>query len=178
MKVIDTYIDGLKIIETNIFCDNRGKFIKVFNDEIFNIYGFNINIREVYYSISHKNVIRGMHFQIPPYDHVKLVYVPFGKIIDVVLDLRKKSNTFCEYYSCELSSDNGKILIIPKGFAHGFKSLENNTIVSYMQTSCYVSESDLGIRYDSFGFNWECEDPIISERDRSFVELKNFDTPF
>lgn len=116
-KIIDTQIQGLKIIEPRIFEDDRGKFIKTFNSDFLIEHGLNIEIKETYYSISHKDVIRGMHFQTPPYEHIKLVYVPAGKIIDVVLDIRKNSDTFGEYFSCELSSDNGKVLIIPKGLA-------------------------------------------------------------
>ena len=136
MKIINTAIKGLKILEPRIFEDSRGKFIKTFTNDFFQENGLDIDIKETYYSISHKDVIRGMHFQTPPYEHIKLVYVPAGKIMDVVLDIRKNSPTFGGFFSCELSSDNGKVLIIPKGLAHGFKSLEDNTNVTYMQTSC------------------------------------------
>lgn len=178
MKIIDTNIIGLKILEPEIFEDGRGKFIKTFTNDFFKNNELDIDIKETYYSISHKNVIRGMHFQTPPYEHIKLVYVPAGIIIDVVLDIRKNSSTFGEYFSCELSSDNGKVLIIPKGLAHGFKSLQDNTNVTYMQTSCYVPNNDYGVRYDSFGFDWKCVSPKISDRDLIFPTFKEFDTPF
>lgn len=178
MKIIETSLSGLKILESKIFEDSRGKFIKTFTKDFFNDNGLDIDIRETYYSISHKDVIRGMHFQTPPYDHVKLVYVPAGKIIDVVLDIRKNSPTFGKYFSYELSSDNGKVLIIPKGLAHGFKSLVDNTNVTYMQTTCYAPNNDGGIKYDSFGFDWDCDNPKLSDRDNSFPALSEFDTPF
>lgn len=178
MKIIETNISGLNILEPKIFKDSRGKFIKTFTNDFFIENDLDINIKETYYSISHKNVIRGMHFQTPPYDHIKLVYVPAGKIIDVVLDIRKNSPTFGQYFSCKLSSDNGKVLIIPKGLAHGFKSLQDNTNVTYMQTTCYAPNNDGGIRYDSFGFDWGCESPKLSDRDQSFATLKEFDSPF
>ena len=178
MKIINTKIQGLKILEPKIFEDSRGKFIKTFTNDFFQENGLDIDIKETYYSISHKDVIRGMHFQTPPYEHIKLVYVPAGKIIDVVLDIRKNSPTFGGFFSCELSSDNGKVLIIPKGLAHGFKSLEDNTNVTYIQTSCYVPNNDCGIRYDSFKFDWGCISPKLSDRDKSFPTLKEFDTPF
>jgi len=178
MNIIETKIDGLKILEPKIFEDIRGKFIKTFNNDFFKENELNIDIKETYYSISNKNVIRGMHFQTPPADHVKLVYVPFGRIMDVVLDLRKKSPTYGQYFSTELSSINGKVLIIPKGLAHGFKSLENNTNVTYMQTSCYAPNNDEGIRYDSFGFDWQCDTPNFSDRDLSFKSFNEFDSPF
>lgn len=178
MKIIETNILGLKILKPRVFEDTRGKFIKTFNNDFFIEFGLDINIKEIYYSISHKDVIRGMHFQTPPFEHIKLVYVPAGKIIDVVLDIRKNSPTYGEFFSTELSSENAEVLIIPKGLAHGFKSLENNTNVTYMQTSCYVPNNDCGIRYDSFEFDWECISPKLSNRDKSFPTLKEFDTPF
>jgi dTDP-4-dehydrorhamnose 3,5-epimerase/CDP-3, 6-dideoxy-D-glycero-D-glycero-4-hexulose-5-epimerase len=178
MILIETPIHDLKILEPKIFEDSRGRFIKTYNNNFFQTNGLNLTMKESYYSISNKDVIRGMHFQTPPFDHMKLVYVPAGKIMDVILDIRKNSPTFGQYFICELSSDNGKVLIIPKGLAHGFKSLQDNTNVTYMQTSCYAPNNDGGIRYDSFGFNWECESPKLSDRDQSFPTLKEFDSPF
>ena len=119
-----------------------------------------------------------MHFQTPPYDHVKVVYVCKGKILDVVVDIRKNSNTYDKYFSIELNENNGTYLYIPKGLAHGFKSLEDDSIVNYMQTSCYNNEHDCGISYNSFGFDWGITAPIISERDKHFPNLANFNSPF
>lgn len=178
MEIHDTFISDLRILKPSIFQDNRGKFIKTFNSTFFNQNNLNIDIKETYYSISNKNIIRGMHFQLPPYDHIKIVYVPYGKILDVVLDIREGSPTYGQYYSTILSSENAKILIIPKGLAHGFKSLKNDTNVTYMQTSCYNQEHDYGIRYDSFEFDWECQNPTLSERDLIFKDFKNLDSLF
>lgn len=178
MKIIDTDIIGLKILEPRIFEDTRGRFIKTFNNDFFKDNNLDINIQETYYSISHKDVIRGMHFQTPPFELLKLVYVPFGKILDVVLDIRKGSPTYGRYFSVELSSENAKVLIIPKGLAHGFKSLQDNTNVTYMQTACYAPNHDAGIRFNSFGFKWECKDPKLSDRDISFERFDQFKTPF
>lgn len=178
MQIVENKIPGLKIFEPRIFEDVRGKFIKTFNNDFFQEHNLNISIKETYYSISHKDVIRGMHFQTPPYDHIKIVYVPFGKILDVVLDLRKGSPTFGKSFSIELSSENGKILIIPKGLAHGFKSLEDNTNVTYMQTTIYAPNNDEGIRYDSFGFDWQCDCPKMSDRDMSFNSLEEYESNF
>lgn len=178
MKIIDTSIHGLKILEPKIFEDIRGQFVKTFTNEFFKIQNLNINIKETYYSISHKNVIRGMHFQTPPDEHTKLVYVPHGEIIDVVLDIRKNSPTYGKFFEIKLSAENRKVLIIPKGLAHGFKSLKNNTNVTYMQTSCYSPNNDKGINYNSFGFDWKCSNPKLSDRDLSFPSLNDFITPF
>lgn len=178
VKIIETSIEGLKVLEPRIFEDSRGKFIKTFNDDFFNENGLNVKIKETYYSISHKGVLRGMHFQTPPHDHLKLVYVPAGKIIDVVLDIRKGSATYGKSFDIELSSENAKVLIIPKGLAHGFKSIEDNTNVTYMQTSGYSPECDGGIRYDSFSYDWKIENSKMSDRDKEFESFSNFNSPF
>jgi dTDP-4-dehydrorhamnose 3,5-epimerase/CDP-3, 6-dideoxy-D-glycero-D-glycero-4-hexulose-5-epimerase len=178
MRFVQTPIEGLMVFEPNLFTDVRGKFVKPYNDDFFRAHGLDITIKESYYSLSTKDVIRGMHFQTPPHDHIKIVYVPNGKIIDVVLDIRKGSPTFGIFFDIELSAENGKILIISKGLAHGFKSLEDNTNVTYMQTSCYAPENDFGIHYDSFGYDWGITQPSLSDRDASFVFLDEFDSPF
>jgi dTDP-4-dehydrorhamnose 3,5-epimerase/CDP-3, 6-dideoxy-D-glycero-D-glycero-4-hexulose-5-epimerase len=133
---------------------------------------------ELCYSISKKDVIRGMHFQAPPMEHIKMVYIINGKILDVCLDLRRASETYGKYFSCVLSGEDDKYLYIPKGIAHGFASLEDNSIVHYAQTTCYSRKHDSGVRYDSFGFNWNIENPIVSDRDRSFQRLADFVTVF
>ncbi|TSA26627.1 dTDP-4-keto-6-deoxy-D-glucose epimerase [bacterium] len=178
MQIISTLISGLFLFKLNTFFDKRGSFVKVYNDEYFQKHGLNFHIRENYYTVSAKYVIRGMHFQIPPHDHEKLVCVTKGKIIDVILDIRKKSKTYGKYLSYELSDINELCVFIPKGCAHGFRSLEDDTYVTYMQSTCYYLESDKGIRYNSFGFDWECENPIISKRDLNFPIFDNLITPF
>ena len=178
VKILETKIAGLKILEPRVFEDTRGKFIKTFNGDFFKENGLDIQIKETYYSISHKNVLRGMHFQTPPHDHLKLVYVPSGKIIDVVLDIRKNSPTYGETFDIELSSENAKILIIPKGLAHGFKSLEDNTNVTYLQTSVYTPECDAGIKFDSFGYDWNITTAKMSDRDLAFEGFHTFTSPF
>ncbi|OHD88050.1 MAG: dTDP-4-dehydrorhamnose 3,5-epimerase [Sulfuricurvum sp. RIFCSPLOWO2_12_43_5] len=178
MEIVSTSFPGLMIFKPRIFEDNRGKFIKTFNDTFFQEHGLDISIKETYHSISQKNVVRGMHFQLPPHDHIKLVYVPFGKIQDVVLDLRTSSPTFGQYFTTELSSDNGWVLIIPKGMAHGFVSREDHTNVTYMQTTEYAPDHDGGIQYDSFGFDWNVPQPKLSERDLGFVPFNQFKSPF
>ena len=178
MKLIKTFIEGLYILQSDIFKDNRGKFIKIYSEEILKNFGLNIEIKESYYSISQQSVIRGMHFQKPPYEHIKLIFVTNGSILDVVLDIRKNSSTFGKYFSITLKANDGKILIIPKGLAHGFKSLEDNTIVHYMQSTCYAKDYDDGIRYDSFGFDWNCKNPILSNRDLIFKQFSDYESPF
>jgi len=168
MKIIETHFDGLLVLETTNFTDNRGSFQKLFNFDFFKENNLDNEFKEFYFSVSEKNVIRGMHFQLPPFEHTKLVYVSKGNIMDVVVDLRKQSNTYNQYFNIELNEYDARYLYIPKGFAHGFLSLEDGSIVNYAQTSCYSKEHDSGIAYNSFGFEWGVKNPIISTRDLNF----------
>jgi len=174
MKITTTDIEGVFILESFKAKDNRGVFVKTFSEIEFLENNLSFEIKESYYSISQKNVIRGMHFQLPPHDHDKLVYVSKGEIIDVVVDLREKSKTFKKVISVNLSSANGLCIYIPKGCAHGFKSLEDETITVYNVSTCYNPKFDDGVRYDSFGFNWRTKDPIMSKRDEEFSLLDDF----
>lgn len=174
----NTTISGLYCFEIPFFRDIRGSFQKVFNNDEFLKNGLIFDFKEFYFTLSHKNVIRGMHFQNPPHNHAKVVSVSSGRIMDVVLDIRKDSTTYGKYYSIELDSVSGKFIYIPSGFAHGFKALEHNSIVNYLQTSCYSSEHDTGILYNSFGFDWGIDNPIVSERDNSFIKFNNYTSVF
>jgi dTDP-4-dehydrorhamnose 3,5-epimerase len=178
MKSIKTPLQDLLIIQSDVFSDSRGSFQKIFNSQLYKDLSLDFDLKEFYYSISHKNVIRGLHFQIPPHDHTKLVFVSQGEILDVVVDLRKDSATFGKLFSTRLNSSDGNSLFIPSGFAHGFLSLTDNTIVNYMQTSQYHKESDSGILFSSIDFDWGVSNPIVSERDLSFVSFDQFKTPF
>ncbi|MFC4233170.1 dTDP-4-dehydrorhamnose 3,5-epimerase family protein [Parasediminibacterium paludis] len=179
MQFEETFIEGLYIIHLNKLSDNRGSFTKMLNEDFFKANRLRTDIKESYFSISHKNVIRGMHFQTPPAEHTKLVFVNTGSIQDVVVDLRKASNTFGQYFSISVSANEPKLIYLPEGFAHGFLSLEDNTIVSYMQTSVYNKSCDEGILWNSFGFDWfNVENPIISSRDLLFKPFSEFNSPF
>lgn len=175
MEFEELGIKGLFLIKSNIFKDDRGEFLKVFNKEIFLENNINFEIQESYYSISNKDVIRGMHFQTKEFAHDKLVYVANGKVLDVVLDLRKSSKTFKSYETVELSAEEGALLFIPKGCAHGFKSLEDNTMMIYNVSTVYSSTHDCGVRYDSFGMDWGIENPIISDRDKKFKGIEEIE---
>ena len=174
MKIERTEIEGVFIIDNFNATDERGSFIKTFNSNTFKENGLDFKIRESYYSVSKKNVIRGMHFQLPANDHEKLVFVPRGSILDVIVDLRKNSQTYKQHISINLSDKNKKSIYIPKGLAHGFKSLENDTITVYNVATEYSAASDMGIKYDSIGFDWQLLNPIISKRDLGFVSLEQF----
>ncbi|WP_420316813.1 dTDP-4-dehydrorhamnose 3,5-epimerase family protein [Ekhidna sp.] len=174
MKFIKSRITGVFIIENSIHSDSRGEFVKVFHQSTFNNHYPSLSFTESYYSISNEGVIRGMHLQLPPKDHHKLVYVPKGKVLDVVLDLRADSRTYGECESFVLSAENAKSIFIPKGCAHGFKSLEDNSITVYSVTSEYDAGSDTGVRWDTFGFDWGVKSPNMSKRDHEFMSLKEF----
>jgi dTDP-4-dehydrorhamnose 3,5-epimerase len=178
MEIEKTHISGLQLIHGDRFVDLRGNFHKVFTYDIYRNNGLDCNFKESYYSISKKDVLRGMHFQVPPAEHNKLVLVNQGSIMDVVLDLRKNSEAYGSYFKILLSGDDSTMVYIPSGCAHGFLSLENNTIVTYNQTSVYNPNYDLGIRYDSFGLDWGCKKIISSERDNNFPPLSEYLTPF
>ena len=174
MKIERTDFLGVFLINNFNVSDPRGSFVKYFNIDFFKENELDFNISESYYSISKKNVIRGMHFQLPPNDHKKLVFVPQGEIIDVIIDLRKESKTYKEIFYTTLSSSNKRAILIPKGFAHGFKSLLDGTITMYNVSSTYDKASDSGILYNSINFDWDVERPILSERDKSFETLDHF----
>lgn len=178
MEIHPTDISGLMIIKNPIFQDIRGFFQKIFTFDEFEKNKLDVDFKEFYYSVSQKDVIRGMHFQTPPFEHSKLVFVNQGSIIDVVVDVRKLSPAYGKYFSIELTDLNGIALYIPVGLAHGFCSKVDNTIVNYLQTSVYSKENDVGILYNSFGFDWQVENPILSERDLTFQSFQHFKTPF
>ncbi len=178
MKKRETKIDGVYLVKNIVHEDERGSFSKIFNEDLFRNLGLNNEFKENFYSTSKKDVIRGMHFQLPPHDHDKLVYVLSGSIIDVVLDLRKNSLT---YGSCDSFTIHGGLrdsVFIPKGCAHGFLSLQDETTVGYLTSSCYNPESDSGICWDSIPYDWGLENPVVSERDSKLIELTKFDSPF
>lgn len=166
------------VIDQPAFYDDRGSFVKTFHETTLAEHGIQFQLKESYFSLSKKDVIRGMHFQTPPHQHAKIVFCPQGAILDVIVDLRKASPTYGQYYAQELSAANHKAYYIPEGFAHGFKSLTDDAITYYLVSSEYSKEHDTGILYNTFGFDWGIEHPIISERDLSFEMLQNFNSQF
>jgi dTDP-4-dehydrorhamnose 3,5-epimerase len=171
-------LQGALLITMPAFTDDRGVFVKTFHETTLKNAGVSFTLRESYFSLSKKDVIRGMHFQLPPHHHSKIVFCPQGAIMDVIVDIRKNSPTYGQYFAHELSADNHLAYYIPEGFAHGFKSLTDDAITYYLVSSEYSQQHDTGIRYDSIGYDWQVEKPIISPRDLSFVGLKEFDSKF
>lgn len=179
MQFNTTELSWVLEIELPRFSDNRGSFTRVFAAPIFEKeIGYTPIFRETFYSISQKDVIRGMHFQIPPSDQDKFVYVISGTIDDVVLDIRKDSPTYGQFIVRELSFENKKALFIPKWLAHGFLSKTENSIVAYMVSESWSPACDIGIRYDSFWYEWNTKTPIISEKDMNQILFSEFNSPF
>jgi dTDP-4-dehydrorhamnose 3,5-epimerase len=171
-------IEGAFAIHSDIHRDERGSFQKIIHNDEFHRQGLRSDFKEHYFSRSKKNVVRGMHFQIPPHEHAKIVYCPQGSAIDVLLDIRKDSLSYGKYVEFELSENRPSAIYVPIGVAHGFLATENDTIMVYSVTSVYNSASDSGILWNSFGYKWPVGNPIISDRDLSFSPLNKFSTPF
>lgn len=178
MKVIPTKIHGCFEIFPIINKDTRGFFVKTFHTPSFKKLGLNTLFKEEYYSISKKNVIRGMHFQLPPHDHIKLVYCISGKVMDVVVDLRLGSPSYGKHLSIDLSFKKKNMVYIPKGIAHGFCSLSKSSILIYKTSTVHFPKNDTGIRWNSANISWPNKNLIISDRDKSFPTLKEFKSPF
>lgn len=177
-QFLNTALAAAKIITLPSFDDDRGNFTKMFHKTMLQENGIEFDLKESYFSVSKKNVIRGMHFQTPPHHHAKIVCCPKGAILDVLLDLRKDSPTYGQFISQVLSEENHKAFYIPKGFAHGFLSLTEDAVTYYLVSSEYSKEHDTGILYNSFGFDWGVAHPVLSVRDLGFDSFKNWQSPF
>lgn len=178
MRIKKTDIEGCFEVLPLDLQDHRGRFVKPYHQDEFKELGLDLTIREEYYSVSNKRVLRGLHFQLPPVATKKLVTCLDGTIIDAVVDLRKNSPTFRKYFTIELSAEKGNQLYIPEGLAHGFCTLSEEATVLYMCSTVYSPEHDTGIRWDSAGIPWPVTDPIVSEKDRHLISLEQFNTPF
>lgn len=166
------------LIQPKIHVDPRGSFVKTWHPDLLAAHGVAMTFAEEFYSVSRRGVVRGMHFQAPPRALDKLVYCVAGRILDVVLDLRKDQPTYGQSWSWELSEANASMLFIPAGFAHGFLALDESNTVVYKTSTVHSPEHDHGLRWDSFGFSWPEKSPLVSERDRHLPTLREFRSPF
>ena len=157
--------------------DARGSFSKVLSAPIRSTMGYDLNVREIFWTKSRIGVIRGMHLQLPPHEGAKVVWVTAGVIRDVVIDLRPSSPTFRKHSVFEMTSSSG-LLFIPVGCGHGYEVLSEEAVVNYAQECDYAPESDSGVRWDSFGCEWLTKLPIVSERDAALPTLADFNSPF
>ena len=180
MEIIKTSIEGLLIIKPDVFKDERGYFFESYNKERFAKEGLTMDFVQDNESKSSKGVLRGLHFQKPPYAQGKLVRVVKGSVMDVAVDLRKGSPTYGKWESVVLSEDNKLQFWIPEGFAHGFVTLEDETVFNYKCTNIYNKESEGSLLWNDPDINidWNIENPILSEKDKVSPLFKNFETPF
>ena len=180
MEIEKTTIDGLLIIRPRVFPDERGYFFEAYNEKKKKEQGFEQHFVQDNISKSSKNVLRGLHFQNPPHAQGKLVQVIRGAVLDIAVDIRKDSPTYGEHYAIELSEKNNLLFFIPPGFAHGFLTLEDNTIFSYKCTALYNKESEGSIQWNDkeLGINWNVNDPIISKKDQTSPSFKDFNSQF
>lgn len=182
MEVIKTAIEGLVIIEPKVFKDARGYFFESFSQREFDEKVRKINFVQDNESMSSYGVMRGLHFQRPPFTQSKLVRCVKGKVLDVAVDIRKGSPTYGRHVAVELSEDNHRQFFVPRGFAHGFAVLSDIAVFQYKCDNFYAPEADGGINIKdcSLGIDWQIpvDAAILSEKDIKQVCLKDFDSPF
>lgn len=182
MEVIKTAIEGLVIIEPKVFKDARGYFFESFSQREFEENVRKINFVQDNESMSSYGVMRGLHYQIPPFTQSKLVRCVKGRVLDVAVDIRKGSPTYGQHVAVELTEDNHRQFFVPRGFAHGFAVLSEIAIFQYKCDNFYAPEADGGIsiKDESLGIDWliPTENAILSEKDIKHLCLKDFDSPF
>ena len=168
---------GARHVRLGRIADPRGNFVKTYLRSAFNAHDLPFDFREEFYSVSRRDVVRGMHFQLPPHDHDKLVFCPVGAVLDVLVDMRRGPG-FGRVASVVLGEDEPAVLVIPKGVAHGFKSLRDDSLMVYKTSTEHAPSHDRGIRWDSIGFDWQIDAPILSARDAVHPALADFASPF
>jgi dTDP-4-dehydrorhamnose 3,5-epimerase len=180
LKIEKTRIDGLLVITPKVFGDERGHFFESFRKDIFEEHGVAEDFIQDNQSLSSKGILRGLHFQKEPHAQGKLVRVLQGSVLDVAVDIRSNSITYGQHVAIELNGSNNTMFYIPPGFAHGFLTLEDNTIFAYKCTQYYHKDSEGCILWNSpsLGINWGINSPILSEKDKIAKDFSNFESPF
>ena len=175
MKVTLLKIPNVKLIEPEVYEDERGFFYESFNQQKFNeAVGLDVTFVQDNHSKSRRGVLRGLHYQEAPFEQGKLVRVIAGEVFDVAVDVRKDSPTYGQWVAEVLSGENKKQLWIPEGFAHGFSTLSKESVVVYLQSGNYSPEYDSAINPLSLDIDWKINNPIISEKDHSAVNLVDY----
>ncbi len=177
LKISNFKIEGPLLIEPEVYYDERGYFFESYVKKNFDAIGIENQFIQVNNSFSKKNVLRGLHFQMRPYEQTKLIRCIFGEIMDVAVDLRKDSPTYGKYINVNLSGDNKNMLYIPKGFAHGFLVLSDFAYVEYLVDNYYSKDHEMGIIWNDkdIGINWPIHNPIISKKDMNWPTLKQIE---
>lgn len=176
MDVITTPLDGLLLLKPNIFVDPRGYFFESYNIDDYAKHGINCAFVQDNQSLSNEGVLRGLHFQNPPYAQDKLVRVISGSVLDIVVDIRKSSPTYGQHYKVLLSGENNLALFVPKGFAHGFICLEDNTLFYYKCSAVYNKVAEGGLLWNdpALGIDWGVDAPLLSDKDLTYTEFAAF----
>lgn len=180
MEIRETKLSGLIILEPKVFGDERGSFMETYNRETFARLGLDMTFVQDNESVSAKGVLRGIHFQRPPFAQGKLVRVVSGRALDYAVDLRRNSPTYGQYACVELSGRNKRMMYLPEGFAHAFLSLEDDTVFNYKCTNFYNKQSEDGLLWSdkNLGIEWPVDNPILSEKDLKLGLFKDFVSPF
>jgi dTDP-4-dehydrorhamnose 3,5-epimerase len=180
MKMISTPLPGLLVLDPTLYTDERGSFLETYSARILQANGLEGNFVQDNQSISKQGVIRALHFQKPPFAQGKLVRVARGKALDVAVDIRKKSPTYGQHFSIELTAENNLQLWIPAGFAHGFQSLEDDTIFCYKCTNFYDKNSEGGIIWNDpdLRIAWPLAEQVVAAKDQTFPPFAELDSPF
>ncbi|MEI7595930.1 MAG: dTDP-4-dehydrorhamnose 3,5-epimerase [Bacteroidota bacterium] len=180
MEIERFFIEGLLLIKPKVFADDRGYFLESYNKKSFNDFGIDAEFVQDNESKSSKGVLRGLHFQTPPFAQGKLVRVIKGEVMDVAVDIRKNSPTYGKHIKVNLSEENKYFFYIPAGFAHGFVTLRDNTIFSYKCTNIYNKESEGSLYWNDelISIDWNIENPLLSEKDKIIKNFNEFVSPF
>jgi dTDP-4-dehydrorhamnose 3,5-epimerase len=180
MEIIKPPIEGLLVIKPKVFRDDRGYFFESWSKQSFSEVGLDLDFVQDNESISSKGVLRGLHFQNPPFAQGKLVRVIKGAVLDVSVDIRKDSPTYGQHFSVELSEENKTIFWIPPGFAHGFITLKDDTIFTYKCTGVYNAASEGSLLWNDTDLNidWRINEPLVSDKDLLAGGFKNFESQF
>lgn len=178
IRIETTNIIGCLEIFPEIINDERGFFMKTFHQDIFLQHGLNIYYPEEYYTFSYHGVLRGLHFQLPPLEHFKIVYCTLGKVLDVVVDIRIGSPTYGQFQTFCLSAEKKNIIYISPGLAHGFLVESEQAILLYKVSTMYSPQYDSGMLWNSIDIPWNIIEPIISKRDSQFLPFSQFISPF
>jgi dTDP-4-dehydrorhamnose 3,5-epimerase len=177
-EIEESGLPGCRALTPAIHRDRRGHFIKTFHRDWFAAQGMATDFAEAYYSVSRRGVLRGLHFQLPPHQHAKLVYCVEGAILDAVVDLRRGSARYGAHALFSLSGQDGRLVYVPPGLAHGFYVTSESATVIYNVTSTHHPAADAGILWSSAGIPWPDPAPVLSERDSGFPPLSEFSSPF
>lgn len=182
MKIISTEFSGLYVLEPTVFEDHRGYFMESYNHKLLQKNGIDYQFIQDNQSKSTYGVLRGLHFQNPPHAQAKLIRAVSGTILDAVVDIRKSSPTYGKHFSIELSAENKKQLLVPKGFAHGFSVLSETAEILYKCDAFYNKASEGGLRFDDPFFNIDWKVPhdkvLLSEKDKVYTAFKAFKSDF